>query len=99
MIEHLNAESDVRAIVITGDGPKFFSVGADLNTLANGNREIARTAATEDHGLRGAGATAPSRLAALRADPPYIDISINVFVILVAGNERFRSGQTRITLV
>jgi enoyl-CoA hydratase/carnithine racemase len=31
--------------VITGDGPKLFSAGADLNTFADGNRELARTAA------------------------------------------------------
>jgi len=36
----------VRAIVITGDGPKFFSAGADLNTFADGNKEIARQAAS-----------------------------------------------------
>jgi len=45
-IERLNGEARVRAIVISGDGPKFFSAGADLNTFADGNREVARTAAT-----------------------------------------------------
>jgi enoyl-CoA hydratase/carnithine racemase len=44
-VEQLNAEARVRALVITGDGPKFFSAGADLNTFADGDREIARTAA------------------------------------------------------
>ncbi|ACD19993.1 enoyl-CoA hydratase [Paraburkholderia phytofirmans] len=44
-VERLNGEARVRAIVITGDGPKFFSAGADLNTFADGNREVARTAA------------------------------------------------------
>jgi enoyl-CoA hydratase/carnithine racemase len=44
-VELLNGEPRVRAIVITGDGPKFFSAGADLNTFADGNREVARSAA------------------------------------------------------
>ena len=35
-VERLNADTRVRAIVITGDGPKFFSAGADLNTFADG---------------------------------------------------------------
>lgn len=46
VIKHLNEESSVRAVVITGHGPKFFSAGADLNTFADGNREIARLAAS-----------------------------------------------------
>jgi enoyl-CoA hydratase/carnithine racemase len=41
----LDHDARVRAIVITGDGPKFFSAGADLNTFADGNREVAREAA------------------------------------------------------
>ncbi|WP_224100646.1 enoyl-CoA hydratase-related protein, partial [Paraburkholderia caribensis] len=45
-IERLNGDAQVRAIVITGDGPKFFSAGADLNTFADGNKEIARQAAS-----------------------------------------------------
>lgn len=45
-IERINSEARVRAIVVTGDGPKFFSAGADLNTFADGNRDLARTAAT-----------------------------------------------------
>lgn len=45
-VERLDAELKVRALVITGDGPKFFSAGADLNAFADGNREVARTAAT-----------------------------------------------------
>ncbi|ADG18199.1 Enoyl-CoA hydratase/isomerase [Paraburkholderia atlantica] len=44
-VEQLNADARVRALVITGDGPKFFSAGADLNTFADGDREVARTAA------------------------------------------------------
>ncbi|KHL07243.1 UNVERIFIED_CONTAM: enoyl-CoA hydratase, partial [Mumia flava] len=33
-VERLNADARVRALVVTGDGPKFFSAGADLNTFA-----------------------------------------------------------------
>jgi enoyl-CoA hydratase/carnithine racemase len=44
-VERLNADPKVRALVITGDGPKFFSAGADLNAFSDGNPEIARTAA------------------------------------------------------
>jgi enoyl-CoA hydratase/carnithine racemase len=45
-IDQLNEDVCVRAIVVTGDGAKFFSAGADLNTFADGNKEIARTAAS-----------------------------------------------------
>ncbi|SKD04431.1 short chain enoyl-CoA hydratase [Burkholderia sp. CF099] len=45
IVERLNDDLTVRAIVITGQGPKFFSAGADLNTFADGNKEIARLAA------------------------------------------------------
>jgi enoyl-CoA hydratase/carnithine racemase len=44
-VERLNGEPHVRALVITGDGPKFFSAGADLNAFADGNHEVARVAA------------------------------------------------------
>ncbi|TKC92669.1 enoyl-CoA hydratase [Trinickia terrae] len=44
-IEQLNDEPRVRAIVITGDGPKFFCAGADLNQFADGDRAHARVAA------------------------------------------------------
>ncbi|KAF1855104.1 hypothetical protein Lal_00014653 [Lupinus albus] len=44
-VERLNADVRVRAIVVTGDGPKFFSAGADLNTFADGDRDVAREAA------------------------------------------------------
>lgn len=45
-VERLNTQPKVRALIITGDGPKFFSAGADLNAFADGNREVARVAAT-----------------------------------------------------
>ncbi|HLX00622.1 MAG TPA: enoyl-CoA hydratase [Trinickia sp.] len=44
-IEQLNDEPRVRAIVITGDGPKFFCAGADLKQFADGDRARAQLAA------------------------------------------------------
>lgn len=37
-IVDLDADADVRALVITGSGTKFFCAGADLNTFADGDR-------------------------------------------------------------
>ncbi|VWC06376.1 enoyl-CoA hydratase [Burkholderia lata] len=45
-VAELNANPRVRALVITGDGPKFFSAGADLNTFAEGDRAVARAMAS-----------------------------------------------------
>ncbi len=45
IVETLDLDVRVRAVVITGEGRKFFSAGADLNTFAEGNREVARLAA------------------------------------------------------
>lgn len=44
-VESLDEDERVRAVVITGEGPKFFSAGADLNAFADGNRDVARVAA------------------------------------------------------
>ncbi|AOK31574.1 MULTISPECIES: enoyl-CoA hydratase [Burkholderia] len=44
-LERLQADARVRALVVTGDGPKFFSAGADLNTFAGGGHDAARTMA------------------------------------------------------
>jgi enoyl-CoA hydratase/carnithine racemase len=44
-VESFNEDAKVRAVVIVGDGPKFFSAGADLNTFSDGDREVARVAA------------------------------------------------------
>ena len=44
-VAELNANPRVRALVITGDGPKFFSAGADLNTFADGDAAVARAMA------------------------------------------------------
>jgi len=45
LVEAANHERDVYAIVITGDGEKFFSAGADLNVFAAGDRKVARNMA------------------------------------------------------
>jgi enoyl-CoA hydratase/carnithine racemase len=37
VVHALNARSDIRALVITGYGEKFFSAGADLNQFAGGD--------------------------------------------------------------
>jgi enoyl-CoA hydratase/carnithine racemase len=42
LVGQLDAMPHVRALVISGDGPKFFSAGADLNTFADGDRAVAR---------------------------------------------------------
>lgn len=40
-VRELEARPAVRALVITGHGPKFFSAGADLNTFASGDKAVA----------------------------------------------------------
>jgi len=40
-VRELDANPAVRALVITGHGPKFFSAGADLNTFASGDKAVA----------------------------------------------------------
>ena len=42
LVEKLNAQRDIYALVITGEGEKFFSAGADLNLFADGDPENAR---------------------------------------------------------
>ena len=44
-IVRLDADPRVRAIVITGQGPKFFCAGADLNVMADGDKAVAREVA------------------------------------------------------
>ncbi|MGF1764291.1 enoyl-CoA hydratase [Aliivibrio kagoshimensis] len=41
LIDTLNQNRDVYALVITGQGDKFFSAGADLNLFASGDKTIA----------------------------------------------------------
>lgn len=45
LVADLNADLDVYALVITGDGPKFFSAGADLKLFASGDKGVAATMA------------------------------------------------------
>lgn len=41
LVHALNNNADVYALVITGNGEKFFSAGADLKLFASGEKEIA----------------------------------------------------------
>jgi len=45
LVEKLNSEKNVYALVITGAGEKFFSAGADLKLFADGDPATARTMA------------------------------------------------------
>jgi enoyl-CoA hydratase/carnithine racemase len=42
LVAKLDADREVYALVITGDGTKFFSAGADLNVFASGDKARAR---------------------------------------------------------
>ena len=42
IVEALNVSPDIYALVLTGEGEKFFSAGADLKLFADGNPETAR---------------------------------------------------------
>ncbi|MFT4711656.1 MAG: enoyl-CoA hydratase/carnithine racemase [Candidatus Azotimanducaceae bacterium] len=46
LIGKLNQDDECYSIVITGQGEKFFSAGADLNMFASGDKDVARTLAT-----------------------------------------------------
>jgi len=45
LVGQLNADRDIYALVITGQGAKFFSAGADLKQFASGDKAAARAAA------------------------------------------------------
>lgn len=45
LIADLNADPDVYALVVTGDGAKFFSAGADLKVFADGDKAVAHVMA------------------------------------------------------
>jgi enoyl-CoA hydratase/carnithine racemase len=45
LVRDLDADRDVYALVVTGDGPKFFSAGADLKLFADGDKAVARAMA------------------------------------------------------
>ncbi|NCF45243.1 MAG: enoyl-CoA hydratase [Proteobacteria bacterium] len=42
LVDALNADKNIFALVITGQGDKFFSAGADLNLFADGDADNAR---------------------------------------------------------
>ncbi len=42
LVEDLNQDKQIYSLVITGQGDKFFSAGADLKLFAEGDRSIAR---------------------------------------------------------
>ncbi|PMJ92679.1 enoyl-CoA hydratase [Vibrio sp. 10N.261.55.A7] len=41
LIERLNNDDEVYAVVVTGSGDKFFSAGADLNLFSDGDKAVA----------------------------------------------------------
>lgn len=41
LVADLNADRDIYALVITGQGEKFFSAGADLKLFADGDKKVA----------------------------------------------------------
>lgn len=43
LVRDLEADREIYALVITGDGEKFFSAGADLNLFADGDKGVAAT--------------------------------------------------------
>lgn len=42
LVEQLNADREVYALIVTGQGDKFFSAGADVKLFADGNSSVAR---------------------------------------------------------
>ncbi len=44
LVAQLNSDSNIRSLVITGQGEKFFSAGADLKMFASGDKEVAQRA-------------------------------------------------------
>lgn len=45
LVADLNANREVYSLVVTGQGGKFFSAGADLKLFADGDKDMARTMA------------------------------------------------------
>ncbi|MBY6186894.1 enoyl-CoA hydratase [Marinobacter hydrocarbonoclasticus] len=45
LVEELNANREIYALVITGEGEKFFSAGADLKLFSDGDKAVAVTMA------------------------------------------------------
>ena len=46
LIQAFNADKNIFSLVITGDGEKFFSAGADLKLFADGNKQTAADLST-----------------------------------------------------
>lgn len=46
LIQKFNADKNIYSLVITGDGEKFFSAGADLKLFADGNKQTAADLST-----------------------------------------------------
>ncbi|TMO79211.1 enoyl-CoA hydratase, partial [Pseudoalteromonas ruthenica] len=40
-VNQLNTNKNIYALVLTGEGEKFFSAGADLNVFASGDKGVA----------------------------------------------------------
>ncbi|MGL4476389.1 MAG: enoyl-CoA hydratase-related protein, partial [Shewanella sp.] len=45
LVLELNSDPDIYALVLTGEGDKFFSAGADLSVFADGDKGTAATMA------------------------------------------------------
>lgn len=45
LLDELEGDGSISAVVITGEGDKFFSAGADLKTFADGDKGVAATMA------------------------------------------------------
>ena len=45
LVADLQADRDIHALIVTGDGEKFFSAGADLKLFADGDKGVAATMA------------------------------------------------------
>ena len=45
LVEDCNQEKEIYAMVLTGQGEKFFSAGADLKLFADGDKDVARSMA------------------------------------------------------
>jgi len=46
LIHEFNANKDIYSLVITGQGEKFFSAGADLKLFADGDKQVAADMST-----------------------------------------------------
>ncbi len=45
LVIQLNGDKNIYSLILTGNGPKFFSAGADLKMFSDGNKERARDVA------------------------------------------------------